>query len=186
MPSDNPPENPPEPGSPAADDPGPGENRVRRRVDTARSGRRFDRDQSVYARRRNRDQRRRDKLDREGYEPGPPGADDWTVPDRSGLRRLVTGPQPLGDLVEQLLKDRRWTGRMRSAAVFARWDEVVGAELAQHCQPVRLVGGILVVSASSPSWATQLRWLESQLKLAVNRALGEPLVERVEVVVARP
>lgn len=163
-----------------------GRNRQRRdEVDEVRRARRSDLDRSVYARERARQRRRRERLERDAFDPSPPDDDEWTLPDRSGLRRVPGGPQPLGDLLDQLLADRRWKGRMRSAAVFARWEEVVGADLARHCRPVRLVGGVLVVSASSPSWATQLQYLTASLQLQVNKALGEPLVERVEIRVDR-
>lgn len=167
-------------------DEGGGRGRQRRdEVDEVRRARRSDLDRSVYARERARQRRRRQRLERDAFDPSPPADDEWTLPDRSGLRRIPGGPQPLGDLLDQLLADRRWKERMRSAALFARWEEVVGADLARHCQPVRLVGGVLVVSASSPSWATQLQYLTATLKLQVNKALGEPLVERVEIRVDR-
>lgn len=154
-------------------------------LDDARRAIRRDRDASVYARRRRRQERRRDELEQERFDPTPPGDDDWTVPDRDGLRRLPSAPEPLGDLLGELLDERGWGARLRASALFARWAEVVGNDVARHCDPVRLVGGVLVVQASSPSWATQLRWLSGDLQLAVNCALGEPIVERVEVTVGR-
>lgn len=153
-------------------------------LDDARRALRRDVDSSVYARRRHVETRKRDRLEREVWEPNAE-AGEWTVPDRTGLRRMPGTPEPLGDLLAGLLEDRGWSGRVRSSALFARWDEVVGADVARNCEPVRLVGGVLVVATSSSSWATQLRYLSSNLQLAVNRALGEPVVERVEVQVRR-
>lgn len=144
-----------------------------------------DRDPAVYARRRARGVRRRAAADRTSYDPAPPDDEDWVVPDRSQVVRVPHGPEALADVLDGVIRDRRWGERLRGASVFDRWEEVVGVELAQHCRPVRLTGGVLTVAASSPQWATQLRYLTGQLQLNVNHAMGEPLVTSVHVVVGR-
>ncbi len=95
-------------------------------------------------------------------------------------------PVRLGDTLDGVLARLGTPSRAGVEVVFERWDEVVGAELAQHCRPVRLAGGVLTVAASSPQWATQLRYLTHQLQLNVNAAMGEPVVTSVNVVVGRP
>lgn len=158
----------------------------RRPEDDRRTSWGTDRDPAVYARRRSRGARRRAGMDRQDYDPAPPEDDDWVVPDRSQLVRVPRGPESLADLLDDVVSSRRWGDRLRGATVFDRWDEVVGPELAQHCEPVRLAGGVLTVAASSPQWATQLRYLTGQLQLNVNAAMGEPVVTSVNVVVGRP
>lgn len=158
----------------------------RRPEDDRRASWGTDRDPAVYARRRARAARRRADADRRTFDPAPPADDDWAVPDRSQMVRVPRGPESLADLLDSVVRDRRWGDRLRGASVFDRWDQVVGAELAQHCQPVRLSGGVLTVAASSPQWATQLRYLTGQLALNVNSAMGEPVVRSVNVVVGRP
>ena len=158
----------------------------RRAEDDRRVSWTTDRDPSAYARRRARAAQKRARLDRRDYDPAPPTDDDWVVPDRSQVVRVPRGPEPLGNLLDDVIRNRRWGERLRGASVFDRWAEVVGEELAQHCQPVRLAGGVLTVAASSPTWATQLRYLTGQLALNVNSALGEPVVTSVNVVVGRP
>lgn len=141
-----------------------------------------DRNPTEYERRRGRNARRRANLERRSYDPAPPGDDDWVVPDRTQVVRVPTGPESLAGLLDEVVRSRRWGDRLRGVTVFEHWEEVVGSELAQHCRPVRLTGGVLTVAASSPSWATQLRYLSGQLALNVNRALGEPMVTSVNVV----
>lgn len=144
-----------------------------------------DRDPAVYARRRARQRWQRAKLDRETYDPAPPTDDDYVVPDRTQVVRTPRGPESLANLLDGMVTDRRWGEKLRGATVFDRWDEVVGPDLAQHCEPVRISGGVLTIAASSPQWATQLRYLTGQLALNVNRAMGEPVVTSVNVVVGR-
>lgn len=176
----------------AADD-GPGATPPRRpkrpqrrdSVNETRQARISDLDRATFDKQRARAARKRAKLDRENYQPGPPDEDDFVVADRSQVRRVTGTPQPLGEVLDAVMQHRHWNERMRSAHVFTNWAEVVGEDVARNCEPVRLVGGVLVVAATSPSWATQLRYLSARLQLAVNTALGEPMVERVEVTLRR-
>jgi len=47
--------------------------------------------------------------------------------------------------------------------VFARWEELVGAAVAAHVQPLRIDGDTLVVSADHPAWAVQIRHHSAQV-----------------------
>jgi predicted nucleic acid-binding Zn ribbon protein len=66
--------------------------------------------------------------------------------------------------------------------VFARWEELVGAELAAHSQPMRLQDSTLVVGADHPAWATRAR-MDSEAIVSRARQLGDTTIERIEVVV---
>jgi predicted nucleic acid-binding Zn ribbon protein len=56
--------------------------------------------------------------------------------------------------------------------VFARWEQVVGAEVAAHAEPRSLRNGVLVVAVDQPAWATQLRFLGADLLARVRDATG--------------
>jgi predicted nucleic acid-binding Zn ribbon protein len=56
--------------------------------------------------------------------------------------------------------------------VFGRWSEIVGDSVAAHVQPVRLDGERLVVDVDDPSWATQLRFLEANLRDRIREVTG--------------
>ena len=150
----------------------------------ARRGRGEDRDERVYERRRAKQARRRAALDRDGFDHAPPTDDDWTVAEEeSDAVRRVTPPTPVGESVEALIRRRGWHERLRAATAWARWSEIVGAELADRCEPVRLAGGTLVVRAESQAWAAQLRYLTVQLVTNAEAVLGVGTVRGVRVVV---
>jgi predicted nucleic acid-binding Zn ribbon protein len=90
-------------------------------------------------------------------------------------------PQRLGALVRRLLDDRGWGATAASAAVLARWDALVGDEIAAHCQPVRLRDGELTLAAESTAWATQLRLLAPRLLDRIRAELGPDVVRRLRV-----
>jgi predicted nucleic acid-binding Zn ribbon protein len=65
------------------------------------------------------------------------------------------------------------------------WDEIAGPQVAEHVRPVRLHGGVLVVRADSPAWATQVRYLATDLMRRANEVLGDGQVASVTVVTRR-
>lgn len=95
------------------------------------------------------------------------------------------GPRRLGESMPRLLNR---LGAPPSPAtmesVFSRWDELVGAELSAHARPVRIDGRTLVVAVDHPAWGTRVR-MEAGGILERVTVPGGPVLERVEVVVAR-
>lgn len=98
-------------------------------------------------------------------------------------RSLGEGRDPvrLGQAIGSLMADRGWQDTTAAAGVLANWAQVVGAEIADHCQPVSLVDGELVIVAESSAWATQLRLLSRTLQARVGAQAGAGIVQRVVV-----
>jgi predicted nucleic acid-binding Zn ribbon protein len=90
-------------------------------------------------------------------------------------------PQPLGAVLDRLVKARGWQRPAAEATVFADWAKVVGAELAEHCRPVKLEGGELTVEAESTAWATQLRLLAGRLLAGIARKVGDGVVTKLHI-----
>lgn len=106
-----------------------------------------------------------------------------------GRRRRWSGagpddrdPQSLGSLVSRVSRDRGWSSRLTDATVLGRWHQLVGPDIADHCTPVSLRDGELVLQAESTAWATQLRQLQRQLLRRLADAVGNDVVKRIRVV----
>lgn len=102
-------------------------------------------------------------------------------PDDEFLREPGADPSAVGDLLASLAARRRWQAPLAGGDLQSRWPEVVGETVAAHSAPVRLKGGVLVVRADSPAWATQLRYLATEIGRQVNAAVGSELVREVHV-----
>jgi hypothetical protein len=74
----------------------------------------------------------------------------------------------------------------RTGAVWGRWEEFVGPEIAGHARPSSLRDGVLRVRADSPAWAHELGYLREEIKGRVNASLGHPVVAEVRVYTASP
>jgi predicted nucleic acid-binding Zn ribbon protein len=90
-------------------------------------------------------------------------------------------PQPFAVVMARLMKIRGWEKPAAEAKLFGQWPDVVGADLAQHCRPVRLEAGELTVEAESTAWATQIRLLTAKLIGRIGGEVGAGIVTKLTV-----
>ncbi|MQA04338.1 MAG: DUF721 domain-containing protein [Streptosporangiales bacterium] len=90
-------------------------------------------------------------------------------------------PELVGATIGDLLAQRGWNQRVTIASLFARWPELVGAQLAEHCRPRSYDEGKLHVTADSTVWATHLRALAPRLLERLAEELGPNIVQDVRI-----
>lgn len=93
-------------------------------------------------------------------------------------------PVPLSRGLDRLLKSLRGGDRRTTATVFSRWADLVGEPVCHHVRPLKLDAGVLIVEVDDPAWATQLKFLESDLLRRLNGPEQAP-VDRLEIRVRR-
>jgi predicted nucleic acid-binding Zn ribbon protein len=117
-----------------------------------------------------------------GLNPGAPRARGRRAdPERSGSGPDGRDPAPLAAMIRRLVAERGWEETTTAAGVLANWDRLVGPEIAEHCRPVSLVDGELVLVAESSAWATQLRLLTRTMTRRLSEQVGEGVVTSVVV-----
>lgn len=67
------------------------------------------------------------------------------------------------------------------ATIQSRWPEIVGADVAPHSRARSLRSGVLRVTVDESAWATQLRYLASQLLDRLDVIVGGGTVTQVRV-----
>ena len=96
----------------------------------------------------------------------------WNVPrktfapeKRPGSEPFTPGrdPKGLADVFGDVSDELGWTETLAQHEIFARWSEIVGADIAAHSEPVGLDAGVLTVKCDSTAWATQLGLLRHDL-----------------------
>ena len=102
---------------------------------------------------------------------------------------MSSDPVPFADSLRSVVRSLRNDSESAANAgalggVFGRWEEAVGAPVAEHVQPVKLDGGKLVVEVDDPAWATQLRFLDSTEKRRLLEVAGAT-IETIDVRVKR-
>lgn len=90
-------------------------------------------------------------------------------------------PQSLGSLAGRLAKDRGWEPHIGEGTLFGMWEQIVGADIAQHAKPTSLQDNVLHVQAESTAWATQLRYMQSTILAKIAAAVGDGLVTSLRI-----
>ncbi|MFI2507868.1 DUF721 domain-containing protein [Streptomyces sp. NPDC018972] len=103
---------------------------------------------------------------------------------RSGARADRRDPMALGPAINRLLAERGWEAPAAVGGVMGRWPEMVGEDVAKHCEPERYDEDerVLVVRCDSTAWATNLRLLAPTLVARLNEDLGHGTVRLIKVV----
>ncbi|MFF5156145.1 DUF721 domain-containing protein [Streptomyces sp. NPDC000348] len=103
---------------------------------------------------------------------------------RSGARADRRDPMALGPAISRLLSERGWEAPAAVGGVMGRWPEIVGGDVAKHCEPERYDEDerVLVVRCDSTAWATNLRLLAPTLVARLNEDLGHGTVRLIKVV----
>lgn len=99
----------------------------------------------------------------------------------SGAHPDERDPQLLDTTLGRLVADHGWALDLKVHAVFARWPELVGAEVAQHCEPTAFADGRLTVRTGSTAWATQLKLLAPTLVRRLNEEIGHGSVTIIDI-----
>lgn len=99
------------------------------------------------------------------------------VRDQADLR----DPKPLGAAVKGLIRNRGWSAPVAVGSVISRWDQLVGAAIAEHCTPQSFEDGVVVVGCDSTAWATNLKLMKSQLMGVFERELGKGIVTEIDI-----
>lgn len=81
-------------------------------------------------------------------------------------------PQPVGELVSEVLDDLAVSSNSVLRAILRGWPDTVGAATAQHCQPAALREGVLEVDTDSSLWCQELNLRSASILADLRRAHG--------------
>jgi predicted nucleic acid-binding Zn ribbon protein len=72
-------------------------------------------------------------------------------------------PRELGAVLDRLTTRMGWDSSLAKSDLLVGWPEIVGAEVAQHCEPIAVDEGVLSIRCDSTAWAQQLRHMRTQI-----------------------
>ncbi|WP_353649403.1 DciA family protein [Nakamurella sp. A5-74] len=91
-------------------------------------------------------------------------------------------PQTLGSALQKFVQASGAGADLVKAQLFARWAEIVGPGIADHCEPSQFVDRVVTVQCTSTAWAAQIRLMAPQVVRTINEALGHGTVTRVHAI----
>ncbi len=91
-------------------------------------------------------------------------------------------PGKLSEVLDELVSSRNWKKGIAEGNLFSNWREIVGDEVASHCEPITLLDGRLTIRAETTAWATQLRLIQDEILKALQTRSEGVLVEELAVI----
>lgn len=109
--------------------------------------------------------------------------DGWER-ERSKKSRIRDGSSggnvlPLAQAIEEWVKQANLGKRMQEADLFDRWEELVGAAVAEKATPLRLERGRLVLKVANSTWRHQLLFMRRELIATLNGHFGETFIKEI-------
>lgn len=89
-------------------------------------------------------------------------------------RRDSHGPEPIAELIPQVLDEAGLADASRAVQLLRIWDEALGPELASHCRPVGLSRGVIRARARDSSWMQRIQMEKPRILERLRSALGDP------------
>lgn len=93
-----------------------------------------------------------------------------------------TDPQLISDVLNNLIQDREWQSGIAEGNLFANWEKLVGAEIAEHAEPIAILDGVLTIKTSSTAWAVQLNLISNDLLASLQASAPGALVEKLSII----
>ena len=93
-------------------------------------------------------------------------------------------PRSLSDVMAQVLKRMKMSDQSGAIGLFSDWPQIVGTSVAENVTPKRLEKRVLTVEVIDAAWATQLKFLESQLLSTLREHFGDE-VDSLNITVRR-
>lgn len=101
---------------------------------------------------------------------------------RAGYRmRNPRLPQPVGKVMQPIFAADQYREPMLRAMVFEQWDLLVGPEIAAHTEVMKVTADTVVVSCSSTAWATNLRYMQSQILQSIAGRIGANRITKLRI-----
>jgi len=81
-------------------------------------------------------------------------------------------PRAAGDILAKVMSDLGLSEKLREREALTRWPELVGPEVAQRSQALRIREGVLYVRVDSASWRQELHFLKGKILDIYRERLG--------------
>ncbi len=91
------------------------------------------------------------------------------------------GQYSMGDAIRQYLKQSRLKGDIQALQVHDVWESVMGKTIARYTDNLKVIHRTLYITTHVAPLKQELMFQKEQIKLRVNEALGENVIDQVVV-----
>ena len=89
------------------------------------------------------------------------------------------GQYSIGDAIREFLQQSRIKGDIQALQIGEVWENVMGKTVARYTSNIKVINRTLYVTTSVAPLKQELLYQKEKIKLRVNEALGEKLIQEV-------
>jgi len=93
--------------------------------------------------------------------------------------RSKTGPESLGGVLQNLLKNLGLEKRINEQKLILNWEKIVGARIAEKSKAFKIEGEKLFVKVESPSWRNELFYLKKEIIDKLNQSVEQEVIKDI-------
>lgn len=84
--------------------------------------------------------------------------------------------KPLNQLINQFLMNIGIKDKIDQYSSIVYWDHVVGREISERTEPVKIIKGVLFVKVRDHVWRNELQYFKHEIMEKLNRKIGKKVV----------
>jgi predicted nucleic acid-binding Zn ribbon protein len=93
--------------------------------------------------------------------------------------RSGTGPESLGGVLQNLLKNLGLERRINEQKLISNWEKIVGIKIAEKTKAFKIEGKKLFVKVQSPSWRNELFYLKKEIIEKLNSSVKQEVIKDI-------
>lgn len=91
----------------------------------------------------------------------------------------------IAGVLPSLLRDNGWEKQLDLHSVFPNWQKLVGNEISEHAQPLKIERGVLWIEVENSSWLQQLQYEKLDLLENLNRFLKLSTLNDIKMILPK-
>jgi predicted nucleic acid-binding Zn ribbon protein len=93
--------------------------------------------------------------------------------------RSGTGPESIGGILQNLLKNLGLEKRINEQKLILNWEKIVGNNIAEKTKAFKIEGKKLFVKVESPSWRNELFYLKKEIIEKLNEFAKQEVIKDI-------
>lgn len=91
------------------------------------------------------------------------------------------GQYKIGDAIKQYLSQSRIKGDIQAMQINDLWEQIMGKTIAKYTDNLKVINKTLFITTNVAPLKQELLYQKEKIKLRVNEALGEKLIDDVVI-----
>ena len=99
--------------------------------------------------------------------------------------RFKSNKKKISGVIPGLLRDKGWEVQLDLHSIFPRWKEIVGEEMNEYAQPLKIEKGVLWLEVTNSAWLQQLQYEKLELLDTLNSCFRLSSLKDIKMVLPK-